>query len=658
MNRKLLLALCTTLTVALMFGMNVWAAPQAGTDSSGTAAMGSGEYNESPMLAALVSRGELPPVDERLPLEPLVNVAPEIGRYGGTARSLARNSFHDGDLYGWFQTANTLELSPEQKLSPGIAKGFEMSADLKTLTLFLREGMKWSDGEPFTADDYIFRYQDLAMNPDMPWGYRAKDPIASMTAVDDYTLRLRFSESSPRALIGMTGENGADWNRIRPKHFLKNWHIDYNPDANDLAKEEGFDNWGQALAHHGNWNPVMDPNVPTLRPWVLRQESTTTRLYERNPYWYAVDTAGNQLPYIDRVQATLVDGETYKLKVLSGEVTWAKFPAYDDFTLYKQNEESGDYKVLVLTGTFGGMHTYHVNQNHEEPVLGEVLQDLRFRRALSLAINREEMNETLYNGMGVPRQVTVNPDVSYYKPEWGEEHPYAEYDPDQANRLLDEMGLTERDRDGFRKLPNGETINLIVVSYGIWIAAEGEELVKEYWGDVGLKSNLKLVEPNFFWDYRGTTEWVIFSERATGTDEFYTDGDAGRIGNPLGENWGALWSQYLQAKREIEITGSKTLSDFGGAMPGEEPPAIVMELWDNLMKAHYSVFGSEDYMDGYTRGFEIFAEQLWVIGTVGLVPDIRVVKNNVGNATEEWFNSPGTARNRWGQLDWSLYFKE
>ena len=351
--------------------------------------------------------------------------------------------------------------------------------------------------------------------------------------------------------------------RIRPKHYLKNWHIDYNPDADKLSKEEGFDNWGQALAHHGNWNYVVDPDVPTLRPWVLRQESATTRLYERNPFWYCVDTEGNQLPYIDRVQATLADGETYTLKVLSGEVTRAKFPAFEDFTLYKQNEASGDYKVLVLTGLFGGMHTYHINQNHEEPVLAEVLRDLRFRRALSLAIDRDEMNETLYSGMGAPRQVTVNPDVSYYNPEWGEEHPYASYDPDQANRLLDEMGLTERDRDGFRKLPNGETINLTVVSYGIWIAPEGEELVKtvatsrrtcpglltalrsrrqhgfrggtkEYWGDVGIKSTLRLVEPGFFWDYSGTTEWVICSERATGTDEFYTDGDA----RP---NWQSAW---------------------------------------------------------------------------------------------------------------------
>ena len=149
-------------------------------------------------------------------------------------------------------------------------------------------------------------------------------------------------------------------------------------------------------------------------------------------------------------------------------------------------------------------------------------------------------------------------------------------------------------------------------------------------GDVGIKSTLRLVEPGFFWDYRGTNEWVIFSERATGTDEFYTDGDAGRIGNPLGENWGASWSQYLQAKRAIDA-GIKTLDDYeGGVMPGEMPSPLVMELWDNLMTAYSSVFGSEEYRMGYERAFEIFAEQLWVIGTVDWCPTSELRRTTWG----------------------------
>ena len=211
---------------------------------------------------------------------------------------------------------------------------------------------------------------------------------------------------------------------------------------------------GSALAHHGNWNYVVDPDVPTLRPWVLRQESATTRLYERNAFWYCVDTADNQLPYIDRVQATLTDGETYKLKVLSGEVTWPSSPLSRISRSTSRTRPAATTRCCVLSGLFGGMHTYHAApRTMKSRFWPKSCVTCDFAGPLSLRHRpRLQMNETLYSGMGVPRQITVNPDVSYYKPEWGEEHPYARYDPDQANQLLDEMGLTERDRDGFRKL--------------------------------------------------------------------------------------------------------------------------------------------------------------------------------------------------------------
>ena len=644
------------LAALALVGAAAWAGTGA-TDADAvddTTMMGESKYNESPMLAALVASGDLPPVDERLPVEPLVKIAPEIGKYGGTARSQAMNSFHDGDLYGWPQSAYTLEVTPDFQVGPGIAKGHELSADQKTFTLFLREGMKWSDGEPFTADAYIFRYQDLGMHPDMPWGYR-NEPIVSMVAVDDYTLRINYSSPFPKASINMANEDGADWSRIRPKHYLQNWHIDYNPDAQDLAEEEGFDSWGQALASHANWNPVQDPDVPTLRPFVLRQESANTRLYERNPFWYGVDTEGNQLPYIDKVQATLVDPETYKLNVIDGEFTLAKSTSFADFTLFKQNEASGDYNVLTLSGTVGGQHTYHINQNHEEPFLAEVLRDLRFRQALSLAIDRDEMNETLYNGMGVPRAMTINSDVSFYRSEWGEDHPYARYAPDEANRLLDQMGLTEKDRDGFRLLPNGQPINLSIVFYEGWLAVDGWELTKEYWEDVGLKTTLRAVEPGFYWGFTCSPEFVIASRRGTNSTELSSDRGRGGIAYPLQcPSWAPTWREYLDAMYNIDV-GAKTLADYeGGTMPGEEPPAPMMELWDNIMKAANSEFGSNDYKAAYQGVFDVFAEQLYVIGTVGMVPDIVVVKNNIGNATAEWISSLG---GKWSQYDPTLYFK-
>ena len=397
--------------VALLFGWSAWAtgtADEGGGDAGAAAMAGSGKYNESPMLAALVASGDLPPVDERLPEVPLVKVPPEIGRYGGTAITFAHASWAV-EIGGWWHGSFTLEVDENWQVGPGVAKGYELSQDQQTFTLFLREGMKWSDGHPVTAEDFLFRYEERPRR-----GYRS-EPIESMVAVDDYTVQINLSKPFPRIVINMANENGADWNRWLPKHFLKHWHADYNDEAADIAKNEGFETWEQALSFHAAANNVKDPNRPTTRMFVVREIGSDTRLYERNPYWYAVDPEGNQLPYIDRVQSTQVDFETYKLKVLNGEAAIANWISFEDFTLFKQNEAKGGYTIELIDGNRGSQHTYHVNQTHSEPVLGEVMRDIRFRRALSLAIDRDEMNETPWSGMGVPRAGTLVSSVSYYK---------------------------------------------------------------------------------------------------------------------------------------------------------------------------------------------------------------------------------------------------
>ena len=508
MNRNKLLW-CSA-GVALLFSWSAWAtgtADEGGGDTGAAAMAGSGKYNESPMLAALVASGDLPPVDERLPEVPLVKVPPEIGRYGGTAITFAHASWAV-EIGGWWHGSFTLEVDENWQVGPGVAKGYELSDDQQTFTLFLREGMNWSDGHPVTAEDFLFRYEERPRR-----GYRS-EPIESMVAVDDYTVQITFSKPFPRIVINMANENGADWNRWLPKHFLQHWHADYNEEAAAIAKNEGFETWEQALSFHAAANNVKDPNRPTTRMFVVREIGTDTRLYERNPYWYAVDPEGNQLPYIDRVQSTQVDLETYKLKVLNGEAAIANWVSFEDFTLFKQNEAKGGYTIELIDGQRGSHHTYHVNQTHSEPVLGEVMRDIRFRRALSLAIDRDEMNETLWSGMGVPRAGTLVSSVSYYKREWGEDHPYARYDPADANRLLDEMGLTNRDRDGFRTLSNGETINLTAVQVGKELSSEGHELVKDYWEDIGIKFTLREVEGSFYWDFTSTDDYVLATRPA------------------------------------------------------------------------------------------------------------------------------------------------
>ena len=641
------------LVALVLSGVNAGAGGTEEAATTTTTTMGDSKYNESPMLAAQVASGDLPPVDERLPIEPLVLTPPEIGKYGGTATTFAFASWAV-EIGGWWHSTWTLEVDKDTfQVAGGMAKGYELSDDAKTFTLFLREGMKWSDGHPLTAEDFLYRYEESLAGRQ---GYRL-EPIDSIVAPDDYTLRINLSKPFPRIVINMANQNGADWFRWLPKHYLIKWHADYTEDAQSIAKEEGFETWEQALAFHRATNNFNDPELPSLRMFVPREIGDVNRLYERNPYWYAVDPANNQLPYIDRVQSLQVDFETYKLKVLNGEATIAQWTRFPNFTLFKENEAAADYTVVLIPGTVGSQHTYHVNQTQSDPVIREVFQDIRFRHALSLAIDREEINETVYLGMGVPRAGTLVPSVSYYKSEWGEDHPYARYDPAEANRLLDEMGLTDRDRDGFRSYPDGRTINLSVVQNGGKLPDEGHELVKDYWEEIGIKFTLRNVEGGFYWDFTLSNEYMITTRPLTNAMEMAADRGIveGSFATPLsGPSWAPAWAHHLKAELAIE-EGRATLADYeGGVLPGEEPPPRVRELWDAILEAHNSIFGTEEYRRANQKVQDIFAEEMWVIGTVGLVPSPIIYKNNIGNRMSADF-----LYHDWpGELDWALYFTD
>ena len=222
------------------------------------------------------------------------------------------------------------------------------------------------------------------------------------------------------------------------------------------------------------------------------------RIWERNPFYYAVDTAGQQLPYIDRIVSQTVNGETYKLKVIAGEADYATSMALTDYPLLKQSEQDGGDTATLIEGLAGADVAYTFGVDNLDPVKRELFNNVDFSRAMSLAIDRETVNETVWLGQAVPRQATARNDVSFYKPEWGEEHPYARYDPDEANRMLDAIGLDKRNNDGVRLMANGEPLNLVLTfgAPGDGDSAGGNpqvlthELVKEYWEAVGARIQL------------------------------------------------------------------------------------------------------------------------------------------------------------------------
>lgn len=620
------------------------------------------KYREAPMLAELVASGALPPVEERLPEVPAVFKPLEnIGKYGGTLNSFSMdaNPWHDlgdeperGGYLGNFAEDNRTVVG-------NLAQSVELSSDLKVITLTLRRGTRWSDGAPFTADDILFMYEDMHWHENVTtWG--GSNYVKRVRKIDDYTVVYEADESSPVMYYEMGQWFSSEWQGYHPKHFLEQYHIEYNPNANDLAKEAGFEDWSKLMHSHYWWSPMSNIEKPTLQPWRFVKMDTTVKVFERNPYYWKVDAEGKQLPYIDRINNTIIDKELYDIKIVTGEADFAWMnTSFDNFTLYKENETQGDYRVILLPGFHGTEANFGINMNHSDPVERAINNDVRFRQALSLAINREEINEVVYSGRAVPRQATVLPTVSYYKPEWGEA--FAEYDPARANALLDEMGLAERDKNGIRLRSDGKPVSLLIetsVRVGGTISTKLFELVEEYWKELGLEVTIKFQENALFQQRTALPEHgIIVSPLYFATEIFaFTEPYYG-VSNRQGDiSWAGEWRKWLNAKYDVEA-GTKSLDDFeGGVLPGEEPPEWAMELenWDRESQKH--MLGSPEYNELRQKVHDWHARHLVGIGTVGMAPQPLIAKNSLGNVPTEFLPWMGWL----GDLNYfaeGLYFK-
>ena len=622
--------LSAALTLLAPFALLAGATDEA-AELSTEMAVPAGKYQEAPMLAALVAAGELPPVDERLPLEP--RVAPpveEIGTYGGTLHVIAINKNPWNDVSESPETAGArfLEITDGGGVVPDLARGYELTDDGMSFTVSMREGAKWSDGNPLTADDVIFVFEDMHWN-DQVESWDRFPGVSRVVKLDDHTVRFEMDEPYFAIELIMAQWPGGEWVAFHPKHHLKKWHINHNPDADKVAAEEGFDTWSEAFHYHFWWSPLNDLDKPTMMPWRLTDIGDTVKAFERNPYFYQVDEAGQQLPYIDRVVSTIVDKELYPLKIIAGEAdTAAMFTEFKDWTLYKQNEEAGGYTVFPAEGINASSTAFEINQNHDDPGLRQVLNDVRFRQALSLALNREEINKVIYHGLGVPFQATAMPNTSFYKDEWGTA--FVDYDPDEANRLLDEVGLTQRDKRGFRLRPDGEPLFLAVES-GVRTMLE-LELVKEYWEDVGLEVGIKEL-PNALFNERGQALDHIITVHPFETTTEVASYNFSRAGPG---RWCPAWNQWVKANEDIR-KGTKTLADFAdGKLPGEEPPPHVKDLYGWGISKPRTRFLSPEYTELSQKIYDLWSEKLYVIGTIGMVPHPVIAKKNLGNVVKEF----------------------
>ena len=611
----------------LLFAAVAWAGT-GGTDADADDAMVSGGmYKQSPFLDARVASGELPPVDERLPKEPLVRVGEEIGAYGGNFTVFSNGPNPWGPMVGENPEGapSPIIMGMNEELEPGLAKGWDLADDYMSLTLYLREGAKWSNGDPFTAEDFTFFYYELQLEElGTVWGLPSQ--VESVTAVDDYTVRFDYNKPYPKVLWVITTYQGSDWTMYAASEWLKQWHIEYNDDADDLAKEEGYNTWQEALTDHNRFCcPQVDMNRPTMYPFMLTEVAPTFRTKERNPYYVGVDTAGQQLPYIDTALIQIVENQTIPLKVIAGESDWHDL-GLEHYPLLVEGAEAGGYKTQLYENWFEGCGlAFAFGYNSADPLKYELFNNVDFRRAMSLAIDKEQINDVQFLGQGVVSGHTITHLASYYKPEWGTAHPYLGYDPARANQMLDSIGLDKRDSDGFRTFSDGTPLT-IWWHYGGDKPSEAYELTREDFQAVGVRTELRTVQN---WEQvmheGGNVDFVQWNETFGEMQDYLTGvGGFSQMVSHNAYNWWLWWDE-----RRKRRTGA---SDETGELPGWEMTDIALQefLQAELDSKDYP-YQSPEQIRLSTKAWDIAAENMWMIGVIQNAPRVIVYRENLGN---------------------------
>jgi peptide/nickel transport system substrate-binding protein len=438
------------------------------------AALAAPPFREAPEFAARVASGALPPLAARLPETPLV-ITPlqQTGRYGGDWNHAIVGGGSLSMLFRYQAYEPLLRYTPDWSgVTPNVAESFEGDAESRVFTIRLRRGMKWSDGQPYTTDDVKFWYDTVLTDKRTAFigqdHWKTDGQPARLEIVDAQTFRVTFAR--PNGLFPLLvawAEN--DQTTRTPKHYLQQFHIDYNPKADELARQRGFDNW---IPSFQSACGVQDDNTfflnsskrPCLNAWmfsVAPGENTEHAIAVRNPYYWKVDTAGNQLPYLDRIVYQLVaDPQVLLLKTMQGQID-----LMDQYIATPNNKAvlydaraKGGYDFYTLTSTEANVMCFVLNLNHNDPVKRKLFQTRDFRAALSLAIDRQALIDAVLVGQGAPAQPSIKPDDKLYNAQLATQ--FTEFDQVRANALLDTL-VPKRDAAGFRLDESGRRLSVI-----------------------------------------------------------------------------------------------------------------------------------------------------------------------------------------------------
>ncbi|MGO1119589.1 ABC transporter substrate-binding protein [Rhodovibrionaceae bacterium A322] len=570
------------------------------------------EFKQAPILEQLVSDGALPPLNKRLPSNPLM--VPETdfrgpGTYGGGLTMLVGKP-KDLKIFAVYGYARLVGYTEEFKLQPDVLAKVDIE-DGRIFTLHLRKGHRWSNGDPFTTEDLRYYWEDVANNPELsPSGppklllVDGKPPVVEV--LDETTIRYSWDSPNPFFLPSLA--RARPLYIYKPSTYLKQFHKNYVAEAELAERMEKARAHNWAALHNSLDNPYRfdNPDLPTLQPWYLTTPPPTRRFVsKRNPYFHRIDSQGQQLPYLDEFVLRITASPLIVPKTATGESDLqSRGINFNDITILKTKEEEANLKVTLWNTMRASQQALYPNLNAKDPVWRKVIRDVRFRRALSLATDRELINETIFFGVGQPGNQSALEGSELYDEEL--RMAWADYDIDQANALLDEMGLTEKDSDGIRLLPDGRQMEIIVETAGENVQeSDILELIAPSWQEIGIKIFAKPSQRDVLRNriFSGATIMSIYNGLENGL--LSVDLPPSEF-TPVSQyllQW-PMWGQYFD-----------TSGNSGEAVDTPEGKRL-MELYEAWTRAS----SRADREAAWREILQIYSEQVYSIGLVAMVP--------------------------------------
>lgn len=579
---------------------------------------------ETPFLAKQVAAGELPSILQRIPKEPALAELESIGRPGGDLHLLMASP-KDTRMMVVYGYARLVAYTPALAIVPDMLEAVDV-AENKVFTLHLRAGHRWSDGQPFTSEDFRYWFEDVAQNKHLspgglPLALLPNGEAPKFEVLDETTIRYSWSRPNPLFLPALAGPDPVYI--YCPSHYLKQFHEKY-ADKDKLAekiKKVGVRNWAALHARLDSMYHNDNPELPSLEPWVLKTKPPAERIvFERNPFYYRVDGAGHQLPYIDRVLVTVADSKIIPAKTGAGESDLqARYLRFDDYTFLKAGEAANRYHVRLWRTGPGSQLALYPNLNANDPVWRGLNRDIRFRRALSLAVNRHEINQVIYFGLAIEGQNTVLPQSPLYRTEYGQE--WAQFDLKEADRLLDLVGLQQRDSEGMRLLPDGRELDLVVEDSGESSEkSDVLELIRDSFRRVGIRLFSKPSQLSLFRNRVFSGETLMSIEKGVENGLATADMSPAEFAPTSQQQleW-PKWGQYMETKGSAgeapDLPSALKLKKLYGQWLDGTTPEEHARIWHDMLG--------------------IWADEVYTIGTVAGVLQPVVVSDRLRNVPNE-----------------------